>query len=168
MFGHTWTWGEHSVGSFPLAAAFHFFLLSQFRIQEASVCPQVCAARGTGQSGLSGAGVGSPNLSTQSSFDSSLEWPCNSVCFLSCAPVACSSSLNSIHAPERGAMGTALAFNLLSSQPQVCVFLCVRTRPRVWLGLYSVLRLQSLQNDGVEHNLHAPSNSFPVCNTVVV
>lgn len=116
-------WGEHSVGSFPLAAAFHFSLLSQFVIQEASVCPQVCAAgeQGNHDCFRGRGGIFQPLHPEQFQFQSRVSLQ------LSVFPVVSSSSLNSTPAPERGTTGTALVLNLLSSQPgalSLCVSLC--------------------------------------------
>lgn len=81
--------------------------------------------------------------------------------------IVCSSSLKSIQAPECGAIGTALVLkNLLGLQPEA-LNLCVSLSGpgRAWLCLYTILRLQTVspQNECVEHGLHAPSDSFPVC-----
>lgn len=56
VFGLTWTWGVFWLApqALPLATAFPLFLPSQSITQEASVCPQVCAVWGKGQSGLLG------------------------------------------------------------------------------------------------------------------
>lgn len=79
------------------------------------------------------------------------------------------SSLKSIQACECRTIGTTLVLDTLGSQPEA-LSLCfyVRKRPRAWLCLHSVLRLQadSLQNEGIQHDLCALSNLFPVCDTV--